>query len=526
MNKYAKRFFEHLAANFDGRLVPCESTVYINSSTPTRVFDTLTQQEVDVIPDYIRRGIFNPTYRAPSPRRIGDHPALRTSPYGYGERTYTRVHDVVDIECPTHGMFSQKLSDHIYKGAGCPTCAGKARVSFDEFVVRARAVHGDLYKYDSAQYTTISSPTTIVCPTHGPWSTLAYNHTHNASGCPSCNKGYRHDPLDDGVLYLLRCVDLGCLKVGVSTPSQLSVRMTRHRKSLGVVELIGQRLGTVSEVLALESLLLQRCEPAPAHHPRVEGWTELIADSSDNIHLFTSVSVPTTSINVVPYSRARNRKWFVPTIPHVSQPFLHEVLARPHLFVGGPTKSLNARSATIRLCTPAEARAFYDSHHVQGSPQAIGTTYGLDVKGEIVMMMTVAPSRSARDKTRQEVIRLATRTGFRVRGGASKLFKHITSLLPPGTVVESYNDDRLFPGTVYPAMGMVFRRRTQPDYFWVKGDVVLKRSQSMRSKLPSLLGDSFDPTLSETRNMEAAGWMRIWGSGHTLYEYTCPTRAR
>jgi len=72
---------------------------------------------------------------------------------------------------------------------------------------------------------------------------------------------------------------------------------------------------------------------------------------------------------------------------------------------------------------------------------------------------------------------------------------------------------------VYVVPDYVRRGIYNPDYFWMKGGVVLRRTATRRSCLPTLLGDRFNPILSEAANMSGAGWTRIWGSGHSVWRY-------
>lgn len=513
------KFEATLNEKFNGRLQMGPNTIYVNSSTPLTVIDTVLDREVQVIPDYIKRGIYNPDYAPPPEKLVRDHPALSDSPYEYGDSRYRRIHDAVTITCHRHGPFTQKLSDHIHKRVGCPACAGNERVPFEEFVRRSRDVHGELYQYDSSTYTSMSDVVSITCSIHGPWRTLGYNHTFNRSGCPGCNKSHQHDPTDEGILYLIRCPDLGCLKVGITSPSAYEKRMSRHRKNYGQIELLHTQTGTIGQVLMLESLILLKCERY-SYESAVEGRTEFLVDSKPNIDTATTLAISDSPVNVVPYSRAQNRKWFDRSIHTAPMPFAHEVLSSPHLFRSTTFTNINARDCQVRSVDAATARTFYNATHIQGSPQSLGQNYGLYLGDTLVMVITTCASRSNTDKNVVEILRMATAVGHRVRGGASKLFNAITNALPNGTRVESYNDDRLFSGRIYATLGMTKERITQPDYYWMLGDTVLRRSATRRAKLPALLGEQFNPALSESMNMHNAGWVRIWGSGHTLYVFT------
>lgn len=118
--------------------------------------------------------------------------AIHGERYDYSQFVYTNWDTKSVIVCPAHGPFLQKPRQHIERRSGCPAC-GKLKqavtksIKFDEFIERARAVHGDRYSYDNCGYTTLSSSITIQCPVHGPFVFAhAYAHTINGNGCPKC----------------------------------------------------------------------------------------------------------------------------------------------------------------------------------------------------------------------------------------------------------------------------------------------------------------------------------------------------
>ena len=59
------------------------------------------------------------------------------------------------------------------------------RLTKDEFVERARKVHGDKYDYSRVNYTNYDGKVTIVCPIHGKFEQTVSNHL-SGKGCPTC----------------------------------------------------------------------------------------------------------------------------------------------------------------------------------------------------------------------------------------------------------------------------------------------------------------------------------------------------
>ncbi|MBG8556148.1 hypothetical protein, partial [Hymenobacter guriensis] len=101
--------------------------------------------------------------------------AVHGSCYDYSQVIYIRSGHKIKIICPEHGVFEQTANDHI-KGIGCAKCAGTAKLSLNEFIAKARAVHGTKYDYSQAVYTNNKSKIKIICPEHGLFEQVVASH--------------------------------------------------------------------------------------------------------------------------------------------------------------------------------------------------------------------------------------------------------------------------------------------------------------------------------------------------------------
>lgn len=124
-------------------------------------------------------------------RFISDAIAAHGDKYDYSEVEYVNALSNVKIVCPVHGPFFQKPANHV-RGVACSKCsdliaADKRRLSTEEFVERARQVHGNKYDYSQSQYVTSHDKVEIVCPQHGVFRQSPATHTMgNKAGCPGC----------------------------------------------------------------------------------------------------------------------------------------------------------------------------------------------------------------------------------------------------------------------------------------------------------------------------------------------------
>lgn len=106
--------------------------------------------------------------------------------YDYSTSEYVNTYTKVKIICPFHGVFLQEPKSHL-KGCGCKLCGEVKRqksssFSLQDFVSRAKSVHGDQYDYSSVQYHNNKTAVTIICPIRGHFSQLPGTHLRG-SGC-------------------------------------------------------------------------------------------------------------------------------------------------------------------------------------------------------------------------------------------------------------------------------------------------------------------------------------------------------
>ena len=110
--------------------------------------------------------------------------------YSYDKSTYVNTHTKMRIICPKHGEFWQTPHDHLLYG--CNKCAieyrnNLLRGNLDDFIKKARKIHGDKYDYSKSEYVNVDTPMTIICPKHGEFKQTPTAHLHS-TGCPYCAK--------------------------------------------------------------------------------------------------------------------------------------------------------------------------------------------------------------------------------------------------------------------------------------------------------------------------------------------------
>jgi hypothetical protein len=105
--------------------------------------------------------------------------------YSYDNLNYLNRITNVVITCRVHGDFEQQPKYHL-KGFGCNLCSGKKKKTTNEFIQDAKKVHGERYNYDKTEYSDSDSKLTITCNKHGDFFQNAGSHLQG-KGCPKCS---------------------------------------------------------------------------------------------------------------------------------------------------------------------------------------------------------------------------------------------------------------------------------------------------------------------------------------------------
>jgi hypothetical protein len=112
--------------------------------------------------------------------------------YDYSKVIYLGSKKYVEIICPVpeHGSFWQKPNVHL-SNRGCKLC-GYARNSLnlhsntEEFIEKAKIIHGDKYDYSKVVYVTSETNVIIHCYKHDDFNQKPNCHINGKSGCPKC----------------------------------------------------------------------------------------------------------------------------------------------------------------------------------------------------------------------------------------------------------------------------------------------------------------------------------------------------
>lgn len=106
--------------------------------------------------------------------------------YDYSLVNYTQSKNKIKIICPEHGLFEQRASGHL-SGYGCSKCSHKKQaLSINDFIEKAKKVHGDKYDYSNSVYLNYDTKIKIICSEHGVFEQTPNNHLKGGH-CENCS---------------------------------------------------------------------------------------------------------------------------------------------------------------------------------------------------------------------------------------------------------------------------------------------------------------------------------------------------
>lgn len=104
--------------------------------------------------------------------------------YDYSLVDYKNGKNKIKIICPDHGIWEQRPNGHL-SGKGCRACSGSKKLTTKDFLIRAQNVHDNKYDYSLTQYTSHYGKVKIICPIHGEFTQGAGSHLAGV-GCSHC----------------------------------------------------------------------------------------------------------------------------------------------------------------------------------------------------------------------------------------------------------------------------------------------------------------------------------------------------
>ena len=181
-----------------------------------------------------------------------------------------------------------------------------------------------------------------------------------------------------------------------------------------------------------------------------------------------------------------------------------------------PKKRLYARNMSIYVLKNKDViNSFLNENHLQGTTRGQTLCIGLVKDDELYEIMTFGKPRYNK-KYDTEILRLCTKSGYQVVGGASKLFKYACNF-GLGKII-SYCDRSKFTGTVYEHIGMTLKEATSPSKVWSKGTRYVTASTLARNGYDRIFNTNYGKGTDNEELMLENGWLPVYNCGQLVYE--------
>lgn len=174
------------------------------------------------------------------------------------------------------------------------------------------------------------------------------------------------------------------------------------------------------------------------------------------------------------------------------------------------------RKLSVIPCDFKVARDFLNANHIQGFVPAQRYFTLVDLDGTVRAVASFSFNRLKKDGS-WELVRYCSVLSTNVVGGLPKLVKHF--LKAEGvTRLISYCCLRWFNGEGYKKAGFTLLSEGPPSYFYTNKQIRYSRHVAKKHKLRRLL-PSFDENMTESENMAAAKFLKIYDCGNLLFEF-------
>lgn len=450
------------------------------------------------------------------------------------------------IICPEHGEFWQSPFSHL-KGCECSKCGRKKLVksrtmTTEQFIEKAKAVHGDKYDYSATVYKGCYERVEIGCPIHGKFWQTAYVHL-NGHGCNECSndgsskllssnteefidkakKVHKHENNDYSLVDYKGAkvpVTIICEKghvysqmpnrhlIGHGCPYCVKTISNQELEIMDFIKSLGFEVRTSDRKILTHSKELDLIIPSKNLAIEFDGvyWHTEDKKPDKRFHLKKTIECNEKGLRLI---HIFEDEWIN-----------HEDIVKSRLkaILGVETNKIFARKCEVREIDSKTCKGFLDNNHLQGKISS-SVRYGLYYKDELVSVMTFCKPRKNLGREggegEYELLRFCNKLNTVVIGGANKLFQHFVKEKNPNSVI-SYADRRWNTGQVYENMGFEFTHFSEPNYFYVIGR---QRYNRFNFRKDLLVKQGFDPNKSEHEIMLERGIYRIYDCGCLCYKW-------
>jgi len=177
-----------------------------------------------------------------------------------------------------------------------------------------------------------------------------------------------------------------------------------------------------------------------------------------------------------------------------------------------------ARDCYIKEINNEICSKFLNDNHLQGSGNSI-VRLGAFFNNSLISVMTFSKPNISRggdpNKNSCELNRFCSKKEYKIPGIASKLLTYFERNYNPISIF-TYADRRWSEGNLYYKLGFNFTHNSNPNYWYIVGDMRKHRFNFRKSQLKDF--NNYDPSISEWEIMKKEGFDRIWDCGNIRFD--------
>lgn len=356
---------------------------------------------------------------------------IHNGKYDYSKVEYVNTHTKVCIICPIHGDFWVEPSSHL-SGRQCKECAKINRaknktMTNEEFINKAKTVHGEKYDYSFTEYNGIMNFVEINCPFHGIFRQIASYHL-SGNGCQQCALEMKESESEREIYQFV-------------SENYDGLALRNYRKTLKDNRELDIYLPSLKLAIEFDGLF----------------WHSTKNNTDTNYHLNKTKECEEKGIRLI---HIFEDEWI-----HKKEIVKSNILK---LLNSNKLNNISAEDCSAIEVKLDEAKLFLEENSIEDSVN-FDIVYGLYNNGGLVSIMCF--------NTNGNIVATCDKLNTIVIGGFEKLLKHFIPINKPKLIACSI-DRRWDDGSDLKKIGFECCGETEPSFTYVVNDRRLKESVS------------------------------------------------
>ena len=438
---------------------------------------------------------------------IAESKQIHGNDYNYDNFNFINKKTKGEIYCNIHNQYFWQTPKKHLSGQGCPICryeksAKSNTFTTEDFIKKAKSIHGDKYDYSKSVYKKSSEKIEIICHKldvngneHGSFFMTPDNHCHNTlhQGCPKCGRektilsnkltieefiqraNERHNNK-----YIYDNVEL------INTNTKVEIICPQHGPFHQEPDnhLNGQGCPRCSKIISQTETEIYNfikenfnVKLQQRNREEISPYEIDIFIEDKNIGIeydgliwhSEKFSKKTSLINKTNLCKEKGIR-----LIHI---FEDEWLYKQDIvksmisnLLGVTQNRIYARKCYVKSVSSIESKKFLNENHIQGATIS-QVNYGLYYNDELVSLMVFGRLRQKQKENKNydnqyELLRFCNKLNTNVIGGASKLLKHFIKNNKPQEII-TYADKRWSIGNLYYTLGFNYTHDSVPNYFYI-----------------------------------------------------------